>query len=104
MNGRQEIEQRRGQVAAICREHEVARPLVFSSVLWDDFDPETSDIDSPPESQPGVNNGWLNEYTELEAASELLFDRKVDVIPAEINSNRFLKAAVDRKIELLYAA
>ncbi len=104
MNGRQEIEQRRGQVAAICREHEVARPLVFSSVLRDDFDPETSDIDFPLDFQPGVNNGWLNEYTELEAASELLFDRKVDVITAEINRNRFLKAAVEQEKELLYAA
>lgn len=104
MNGRHELEQRREQIAAICREHQVARLLVFGSVLRDDFSPETSDIDLQVEFLPGVHKGWLAEYTELKAAMEGLFGRKVDVIPATLKRNPYFKAAVERDRELLYAA
>lgn len=104
MTGRQEIETRREQIAHICREHQVARLLVFGSVLRDDFDPAASDIDLQVEFLPGVNKGWLAEYTDLKAAMEALFSRKVDVIPATLQRNPHFKAAVESERELLYAA
>lgn len=104
MNGRHEIESRRAQIEAICREHQVARLLVFGSVLRDDFDPEKSDIDFLVEFQPGVHKGWLSEYTDLQAALESLFARKVDVVPARIRRNPYFKATVEAEQELLYAA
>ncbi len=104
MSGRHEIEQRREQIAQICREHQVARLMVFGSVLRDDFDPETSDIDLQVEFLPGVYKGWLAEYTDLKTAMEDLFGRKVDVIPATLRRNPYFKAAVERERELLYAA
>jgi predicted nucleotidyltransferase len=104
MNGRHEIESRREEIAAICREHKVARLLVFGSVVRDDFDPEKSDVDFLVEFLPGVDKGWMLEYTELKEAMEGLFGRRVDVIPTEIKRNPYFKAAVDREKELLYAA
>jgi predicted nucleotidyltransferase len=104
MSGRHEIESRRAEIAAICREHGVARLLVFGSVLREDFDPERSDIDLLVEFLPGVSKGWMAEYADLKDAMEHLFDRKVDVLPAEIKRNPYLKVAIDREKELLYAA
>ncbi len=104
MNGRYEIESRREQIAAICREHGVARLLVFGSVLRDDFDQEQSDIDFLVEFLIGIDKGWLSEYTELKEAMERLFKRRVDVLPSEIRRNQYFKTAVDREKELLYAA
>ena len=104
MNGRKEIEQRREQIAAVCREHEVARLLVFGSVLRDDFDPETSDIDFLVEFKPGINKGWLSEYTDLKHAMEGLFGRKVDVVRERGVINPYILATVEREKVLLYAA
>ena len=104
MNGRHEIESRRGQIEEICREHGVARLLVFGSILRDDFDAEKSDIDFLVEFKPGVHKGWLAEYTDLQAALVSLFGRKVDVVPAKIRRNPYFKAAVEAEQELLYAA
>ncbi len=104
MNGRHEIDQRREQIAAICREHEVARLLVFGSVLRDDFNPETSDIDFLVEFLPGVNKGWLSEYTDLKEAMEGLFGRKVDVVWERGVRNPYILKSVEREKELLYAA
>ncbi len=81
MSGRYEIEQRREQIEALCREHKLARLLVFGSVLRDDFNPETSDIDFLVDFKPEGHKGGLWEYTELKMAFEALFGRKVDVIP-----------------------
>ena len=104
MNGRHEIDQRREQIAAICRKHEVARLLVFGSVLRDDFNPETSDIDFLVEFLPGVNKGWLSEYTDLKEAMEGLFGRKVDVVWERGVRNPYILKSVAREKELLYAA
>lgn len=104
MNGRHEIESRREQIAAICREHGVARLLVFGSVLRDDFNPETSDIDFLVQFLPEINKGWMSEYTDLKIALEELFRRKVDVIPNKRFRNPYFRAAVEADQELLYAA
>jgi len=104
MNGRHEIESRREEIAAICREHGAARLLVFGSVTRDDFNPETSDIDFLVQFQPYVNKGWLSEYTDLKVALEQLFGRKVDVIPDKQFRNPYFRATVDQDKESVYAA
>jgi predicted nucleotidyltransferase len=104
MNGRQEIESRREQIAEICRQHRVARLLVFGSVLRDDFDPQRSDIDFLVRFLPSGNKGWMWEYTELKEAMEKLFGRKVDVISESALTNPYLILSIDHDKELLYAA
>jgi predicted nucleotidyltransferase len=104
MSGRQEIESRVQQIANLCREHGVARLLVFGSVLRDDFDPERSDIDLLVEFLPDAHKPWLGEFTDLKMAMEDLFSRKVDVISERALKNPYLLATVEREKELLYAA
>lgn len=104
MNGRHEIESRREQIAAICREHGVARLLVFGSVTREDFNPETSDIDFLVRFLPEGEKGWMSEYTELKAALEKLFGRKVDVISERGLKNPYMIQSIDQDKELLYAA
>ncbi len=104
MNGRHEIESRLDQIAAICRQHKVARLLVFGSVLRDDFNPETSDIDFLVEFKPEGHKGWMWEYTEVRMAFEALFERKVDVLAERGLQNPILLKYVNREKELLYVA
>lgn len=104
MNGRHEIESRREQIAAICREHGVARLLVFGSVLREDFNPETSDVDFLVQFLPGAERGWMSEFTDLKEALEELFGRKVDVVSERAIRNPYMLGSVDRDKELLYAA
>ncbi|WP_047490087.1 nucleotidyltransferase family protein [Terriglobus sp. TAA 43] len=104
MNGRHEIESRREQIVAICREHGVARLLVFGSVTRDDFNPETSDIDFLVQFLPGAERGWMSEFTDLKEALQKLFGRKVDVISERALKNPYMIESVDQDKELLYAA
>ncbi|MEZ2348216.1 nucleotidyltransferase family protein [Terriglobus sp. RCC_193] len=104
MNGRHEIESRREQIAAICREHGVARLLVFGSVLRDDFNPETSDIDFLVQFLPEASKAWAGEYTDLKEALEELLKRPVDVVGETWIKNPYILRHVEREKELLYAA
>jgi predicted nucleotidyltransferase len=104
MNGRHEIESRREEIAAICREHKVARLLVFGSVLRDDFDPRRSDIDLLVQFLPGVRKPWMGEYTDLKDAMESLFGRSVDVVGETWITNPYRLRSIEREKELFYAA
>jgi predicted nucleotidyltransferase len=104
MNGRHEIESRREQIEAICREHQVARLLVFGAVLRDDFNPETSDVDLLVTFLPRTGLGWAAEYFALQRDLENLFERKVDLLPEGGIRNPYRLKTIERDQELLYAA
>ncbi len=104
MDGRHEIEKRREQIAEICREHQVARLLVFGSVLREDFNPETSDIDFLVEFLPEGYRAWMSEFADLQCAMETLFRRKIDVISERGLKNPYLLKRINNEKELLYAA
>ena len=80
MSGREEIASRKAALLALCHEHKVARLQVFGSVLRDDFNPVTSDIDFLVDFLPGSEKPWMGEYLDLKEALEGLFSRKVDLI------------------------
>ena len=48
----QQIEQKREQLAELCRQHRVQRLALFGSALREDFDPERSDLDFLVEFEP----------------------------------------------------
>ena len=104
MNGRHEIEQRREQIAQICREHHVARSLVFGSVLRDDFSPSTSDIDFLVEFLPGRAGVSLDNFFQLSDVLRALMERSVYLGQESAIQNPYLLAHLDREKELLYAA
>ncbi|MGI4759009.1 MAG: nucleotidyltransferase family protein [Janthinobacterium lividum] len=104
MNGRHEIEQRREQIAEICREHGVARLLVFGSVLRDDFNPETSDIDFLVEFLPSTGGVSLDAFLQLRVALQDLMNRQIDLGQESALKNPYLLHHVNLEKELLYAA
>ena len=74
--------QRRG-VAAICRRYGVRRLEVFGSAARGvDFDPERSDADFLVTFRPDTRDS-LSAFSDLKAALEILFGRRVDLVERE---------------------
>lgn len=83
------ITTKRAEIAALCREYGVAKLEVFGSVMTDEFDPETSDIDFIVTYHPikGLN-AWVECFFGLERRLAELFERDVDLIEADARGFR----------------
>lgn len=104
MSGRSVIESRREQIVEVCRNHQVAKLVVFGSVMRDDFDPERSDIDFLVEFLPGSLKPWAGEFFELKQALTVLFAREIDLGSMKAIRNPYVAASIEQDRELLYAA
>jgi predicted nucleotidyltransferase len=69
----QRIEQKREQLAELCRQHRVLRLTLFGSALREDFDPERSDLDFLVEFEPLPTGTYADTYFGLLEALEHLF-------------------------------
>lgn len=74
------VEYNRDDLAEICRRHGVSKLSFFGSVLREDFDPETSDVDVLIEFEPRAEQG-LTYFTlgGIVADLEALLHRRVDL-------------------------
>jgi uncharacterized protein len=99
-----EIEEKREQVAELCRQYHVERLELFGSALRDDFDAKRSDLDFLVEFEPLPEGTYAKTYFGLLAALERLFDRPVDLVVASAIRNPYFRESVDRNKTLLYAA
>lgn len=100
-----DIAQKRDALAALCRRFGVVRLEVFGSAArGDDFDPARSDADFLVElgATPGLTA--LQQYFGLAEALEALLGRPVDLISSSAIKNPYLRAAINRSKELVYAA
>lgn len=77
---------------------------VFGSALWEDFDPENSDLDFAvtfmtrrPEDHAAAYFGVLEDL-------ETLFDRSVDLIETEAVRNPYLHREIEAGQRILYVA
>jgi len=95
-------DEKREQVAAICREYHVRRLAPFGSALRDDFDPVHSDLDFVVEFEPLPEGTYANTYFGLIEALERLFQRPVDLV--EAGSVRNFQQEIESHQEPLYAA
>lgn len=98
------ITTRREQVIELCRKYHVRRLSVFGSVLRDDFNAESSDIDFVVEFESTADLGLRGDYFDLEEELTRLFSRKVDLVSWEGVRNPYFKRELERSQELLYAA
>jgi predicted nucleotidyltransferase len=76
------VEERREQIAAICREPRVRRLALFGFRPRDDFDASCSDLDFVVEFEPLAPGAYANTYFGLIDALERLFGRRVDLVEA----------------------
>lgn len=99
-----EIEQRRPQLAALCRRFGVRRLELFGSAATGGFRQETSDLDFLVEFEPPAGPGYADRYFGLLEALEALFGRPVNLVVASAIRNPYFRQSVDKTRALLYAA
>jgi predicted nucleotidyltransferase len=99
----QQIEQKREQLAELCRQHRVQRLALFDSALREDFDPEHSDLDFLVEFEQLPTGAYADTYFGLIEALEHLFGRPVDLIVESAIKNPYFRESVAHNHALLYA-
>jgi len=98
------IEQRRAELAALCRRFGVARLEVFGSAArGTDFDPARSDADFLVTFDPDMRPD-LASFLAFKEALESLFGRSVDLVSDKAIENPYIRASIDRSRELVYGA
>ena len=99
------IENRRDEIAALCRRHHVTRLDVFGSAAkGGGFDPARSDVDflvTFDRAAPGAMT--LAAYLDFKAALETLLDRSIDLVEASAVENPYMRDSIDRTREPVYA-
>lgn len=98
------IEENRARIAELCRLHQVQRLEVFGSILRDDFNPETSDVDVLADFERDASGRAVGDYFDFKEALEKLLGRKVDVVTAGLVRNPYVRRAIERSKVALYAA
>jgi len=98
------IDDKRKQIAAICRQYKVRRLAIFGSALREDFDPARSDFDFVVEFETPAPGTYADTYFGLIEALERLFQRRVDLVEAGSIRNPYFRQEIESHQELLYAA
>jgi len=98
------FEEKRDQLAKLCRQHRVRRLALFGSALREDFDPQRSDLDFLVEFQPLPLGEHASTYFALLQALAELFARPIDLIEAGSVRNPYLRQAIEARQETLYGA
>ncbi len=99
------IADKREELVELCRRHGVIRLEVFGSAArGSDFDPETSDADFLVEFGPTDGPRTLGQYFDFRDALRHALGRPVDLVEAGVIRNPYLRAAIDKPRELVYAS
>jgi uncharacterized protein len=94
------LDQRKAEIAAICRRYKVAELAVFGSAAGGDFRSD-SDIDFLVEFVPGTPIGLI-EFGRLQAELEAALHRKVDLV-SKRGLKPSLRETVLRQAQPVYA-
>ena len=99
------IQEKRADIAALCRRYRVRHLEVFGSAArGDDFDPASSDADFLVEFEPQSDLPPLEEFFGFQADLSRLLERSVDLVEARAVRNPYVLANINRTRELVYAA
>jgi predicted nucleotidyltransferase len=97
------IEKNRKAVADLCVRHGVSRLEAFGSILRNDFDADTSDVDILVEFDPSVASSFGN-FLGLKDALEKLLGRPVDLVELKAVRNRRLRYYIEQSKAAIYDA
>ena len=89
------VEEKRGQIAALCDRFGVVRMDVFGSVLRDDFRPGESDIDLLVEFSAREPYDLAHAYFDLLDELRALLGTKVDLVMAGAVKNPYIATDID---------
>lgn len=98
------ITDKQQEVSDLCRQFHVRQLEVFGSVIGDQFDPESSDLDFLVEfDEIGINN-YADNYFGLLSAFQELFGLPVDLVVSSTVENPYLLESIEANKHFLYAA
>ncbi len=97
------IEQRRSEVAALCRRAGARRLDAFGSAVRADFDPAKSDLDFLVELDDLCPADYAQAYFSLKEGLESLFGRSVDLVTGSSLANPYFRDRIDAERQTLYA-
>ena len=99
------IADKREELVELCRLHGVARLEVFGSAARAaNFDPQASDADFLVEFDLQNAPATLDQYFDFRDALRDVLGRPVDLVEPRAIRNPYLRSAIDRTRELVYAA
>jgi len=98
------LEAKREEIAELCRTHHVRRLAVFGSVVRDDFDPATSDVDFLVDFDVDGPACYYDNKTEVIEGLKAITGRDIDLITWKSIKNRYFLQEVEETQEMLYAA
>jgi predicted nucleotidyltransferase len=98
------INAHRQEIAKLARRYGVRRLEVFGSILRDDFDESSSDIDIVVEFEPKTGGGGFRQYFDLKASLESLLGRRVDLVELGATEDTRLNRIIERSKIPIYAA
>ena len=99
------IADKRDELAELCRRYGVARLEVFGSAArGTDFDSGTSDADFLVEFNRDSGLAPFDQFFGLAEALRDALGRPVDLVESGAVHNPYLRAAIDRSRELVYAS
>lgn len=90
------------EIRALCRRFAVRRLSLFGSILRDDFDPATSDVDVAVEFGNPRKQSPANQYFDFKAALERLLGRPVDLVELKALADSRLKRIIERAQVAIY--
>jgi predicted nucleotidyltransferase len=97
------IEQRRSELADICRRAGARRLDVFGSAARGDFDPATSDLDFLVAFDDLPPSKYADAYFALKESLESLFGRSVDLLTEANLENPYFRQRVYAERKPVYA-
>jgi predicted nucleotidyltransferase len=98
------LEERRSDLAELCRRHHVSRLELFGSAASGGFDPAHSDLDFLVEFEDLTPIEYARSYFGLLHDLEDLFERPIDLVTVRSLTNPYLLRAIERDRTVLYAA
>lgn len=97
------VEDKKDDIAALCRRFSIQRLDLFGSAATGDFDPTTSDLDFVVDLGEYDDTVHLR-YLGLVAGLQDILECEIDVLTADTIRDPFLLAAIDRDKVRLYDA
>ena len=99
------IADKKARLIELCRQYDVARLEVFGSAArGTDFDPQTSDADFLVEFEPESDLSPFDQFFDFAEALKTALGRRVDLVEAAAINNPYLRAAINKSRELVYAS
>lgn len=93
----------KSEIAALCHRYGVRRLAAFGSVLREDFDAQSSDIDLVVEFRNDVDSSPAHQYFDFKAALEQLLGRTIDLVELDAMPDSRLKRIIERTQVPVYA-